>query len=83
MFPGPHTFNHNRFMLWAAKAYRHACAREAGVGAGPIEMNLGEGWMLLEDISTANSFRMQIRRHPTNGEISFRLVSREGNGYKG
>lgn len=69
-------------MLWAAKAYRHACAREAGAGAGPIELNLGEGWMPLEDISTADSFRMRIRRHPTNGEISFTLAYEDGKSWK-
>lgn len=82
MFPGLHSFNHDAFMLWAAKSYRLACARESGVGAGPIELNMGEGWMSLETISNT-SFQMRVRRHTTNGEIAFKLLYKDTHEWKG
>lgn len=82
MVSGPHSFSHKAFQLWAAKSYRHACFRESGAGAGPIEVNMGEGWMLLEAISNT-TFEFKIRYHPTNSEVAFKLVYKHGAEWKG
>lgn len=82
MVSGPHSFSHKAFQLWATKSYRHACARESGAGAGPIEVNMGEGWMLLGAISNT-TFEFRVRYHPTNSEVAFKVVYKNGTEWKG
>lgn len=82
MVSGPHSFSHNAFQLWAAKSYRHACACESGAGTGPIEVNMGEGWMPLGAISNT-TFEVRVRYHPTNSEVAFKVMYKNGTEWKG